>query len=162
MGKWSIEVTGMTELFRALEKAGEKADKIAAESLYEGAGVVADAVSKEINSIKTEPFKYAKDGKRRKPSPEEKEIVKKAKHGIAKFKKVPGSVKTSIGFQNAGYANLKGKSVPVAKIANSINSGTSFMTAQPFFRKAKSQNEAKAEQTIENGIIKRLDELNIE
>ena len=158
-GSFSIEITGMDELFRVFEKASKESEKIASEALYEGAGIVADAVSKEINSIKTEPFKYAKDGKKRKPSPEEKEIIKKARHGVAKFKKNGIDVTTSVGFQNAGYAKLKGKTVPVAVIANTINSGTSFMPPQPFLRKAFKQNEGKAQTTIENIINKKTEEL---
>jgi hypothetical protein len=69
-------------------------------------------------------------------TPEEKEIVEKAAAGIAKFDKEGGSVDTSVGFRNAGYADLNGKTVPIPKIVNAINSGTSFMNKQPFVRKA--------------------------
>jgi hypothetical protein len=67
-------------------------------------------------------------------------------------------VNTSVGFRNAGYARLKGKTVPIPKIVNAINSGTSFMPKQPFVRKAarsganKAMNAMKA--TIEEAFEK--------
>ena len=159
---FSIEIQGMDELLRKMDKLPGTAEKVAAEALYEGAGVMADAVSRSVDSIMTEPFKYAKGGKKRKASPEEKAILKAAKKGIAKFRKNGLSVQTSIGMQNAGYAQLGKKTKPIPLIANSINSGTSFMQKQPFLRRAFSQHKAAATAAIENGIKKREKELDIE
>lgn len=159
---FSLEWEGADELLRKMDKLPEKAAKIAAEALYEGAGVMADAITQSVKSIKTEPFRYAGGGKKRLPSPEEKAIVESAKHGIAKFKNDGTVIQTSIGYQNAGYANLNGKSKPIPLIANSINHGTSFMQKQPFLRKAFSQNQGKAIATIEAGIKKRENELDLD
>ena len=156
---FKIQVTGFEELNRKMGKLPENAAKVAAEALYEGAGVVADKVSSAVQGIATEPFKYAARGKKRKPSPEEKAIVAGAKHGVAKFRKTGVSVQTSVGYQNAGYASLNGKTKPVPLIANAINSGTSFMQKQPFMRKAFSQSKGPATAAIENGIKAREDEL---
>ena len=158
---FKIQVTGFEELNRKMGKLPENAAKVAAEALYEGAGVVADKVSSAVQGIATEPFKYAARGKKRKPSPEEKAIVASAKHGVAKFRKSGVSVQTSVGYQNAGYASLNGKTKPVPLIANSINSGTSFMQKQPFMRKAFSQSKGPATAAIENGIKAREDQLDI-
>lgn len=188
---FSMEITGLDELAAAFTKLPEKARKISAEALYEGAGIVADALSKEIEGIQTAPFKYAK-GTRRLPSPEEKAIVAGASRGVAKFNKSSTHITTSVGFQKAGYAAItwnhaktgasrtkykltkrgnvrkagtvkRGQSVkPVAVIANAINSGTSFMKPQPFFRKAFDQSQGAAAGAIEGGIMARLDELSID
>ena len=138
---FSIQVQGLEELLRQLDKATGNAEHVAAEALYEGAGVMADAVSRAVQGIATEPFKYATGGKKRKASPEEKAIIANAKTGVAKFRKNGISVQTSVGMQNAGYAQLGGKTKPIPLIANSINSGTSFMQKQPFLRKAFSQKD---------------------
>ena len=82
------------------------------------------------------------------------------KSGIAKFDKNGSEVQTSIGISGAGYVNIAGKQKAVVKIANAINSGTSFMEKQPVFRKASTQTRksasaaivAKAEEII-SGII---------
>ena len=159
---FKIQVTGFEELNRKMGKLPENAAKVAAEALYEGAGVVADKVSSAVQGIATEPFKYAAGGRRRKPSPEEKAIVAGAKHGVAKFRKTGVSVQTSVGYQNAGYGTINGKTKPIPQIANAINSGTSFMQKQPFMRKAFSQSKNAAMAAIEAGIQARMDELGIE
>ena len=159
---FSIEWEGADELLRKMDKLPEKAAKIAAEALYEGAGVMADSVSEAVHGIATEEFHYASGGRKRLPSPEEKAIVEGAKHGIAKFKNDGTVIQTSIGFDNSGYAKLGDKSVPIPLIANAINHGTSFMQKQPFLRKAFSQNKGKVLATIEAGIKKREDELDLD
>lgn len=183
---FTLEVSGMDELLRRMDQLGEKAQGAAASALYEGAGVMADAVSQAVQGIATEPFKYAKGGAKRKPSPEEKEILQSAQIGVAKFRKTQTEVNTSVGIKD-GYANItwnhartnvrtkykvgkNGKakqagrtssgqsSKPTYVIANAINSGTSFMEKQPFFRKATSR-KAAAEAAIENKLREELDKL---
>ena len=157
---YKISTTGMDELVQKLQRAGEAAHGVAAASLYEGAGVVADAVSSAVQGIAVKRFKYpAPPGKQRMPSPEEKAILENARSGVAKFRDDGGSVNTSVGFQSSGYADLNGKSVPVPVIANAINSGTSFMKKQPFFRRAVSQSEGSALGKIDSGIQQRVDAL---
>ena len=79
--------------------------------------------------------------------------------GIAKFKKNGADVNTSVGYGNAGYAMLAGKRKPIPLIANAINSGTSFMKKQPFFRRAVVQGTAKAEEAIVAKIEAEIDAL---
>lgn len=158
---FSIQVEGMNELLRGMEKLPEKATKVAAEALYEGAGIVADAVSGAVQGIATEPFHYATGGRTRKPSPEEKALVAGAKHGVAKFRKNGISVQTSVGYQNAGYGTINGKTKPIPQVANAINSGTSFMQRQPFMTRAFSQSKGAAKAAIEAGIKSREDEIDI-
>ena len=136
----------------------EKAADAAALSLYEGAAIVADAVSNAVQGIATEPFKYRKNGTRL-PSPEEKAIVAEARRGVSKFRKSPLRVDTSVGFQNSGYAQLAGRTVPIPVIANAINSGTSFMKKQPFYRRAVSQSRGAALAKIENKLREEVDKL---
>ena len=149
---YELKVDGMAEISEALEQLEEKAPAVAAKALYEGAGIMATEVNKGAANIKTAPFKYAKDGDTRLPSPEEKEIVQAAAAGIAKFNKNGTEVDTSIGFRNAGYAELKGKMVPIPKIVNAINSGTSFMKKQPFVRKAANAAAPKAIEAMQKCI----------
>ena len=149
---------GMDELTNKLRALGDAAGKVAAEGLYEGAGVMADAVSRAVHGIATSPFRYA-NGWQRNPSPEEKELLLKSSHGVAKFRKSGTEVSTSVGFSNAGYGELNGKTVPIPKIANAINSGTSFRKKQPFFRKAVSQSRSRAIEAIDNTISKRIEEI---
>lgn len=158
---FKFEVTGIDELINEMSKLPDKGADIAALALYEGAAVMADAVSQAVQGIATAPFRYAKGGRQRLPSPEEKAILASAKKGVAKFKKTKVRVDTSVGMQNAGYANLNGKTKPIPQIANAINSGTSFMKKQPFFRKAMAKSGAAAA-AVESGIKSRLEELSLD
>lgn len=140
---YEMKVDGMEELSKVLDELGEAAPAAAASALYEGAGLMAEEIRKGAEAIRTEPFRYTRDGTRL-PSPEEKEIVLAAGAGIAKFDKNGTEVNTSVGYRASGYADLKGKKKPVPLIVNSINSGTSFMQKQPFVRKAARSGAPKA------------------
>ena len=140
----TINTAGVAELSEMLSRVGDKAEEIASGSLYKGAGVVADAFSAAVNSIRTEPFKYAYGGRKRLASPEEKAALQ-GKTGVAKFRKNGSEVDTIIGIgANAGYADIAGNSKAVRLIGRSINSGTSFMVKQPVFRKAVSSSRGAA------------------
>ena len=144
----TIRTDGLDELNEMLAKMGSKAQDVATGALFEGAGIVGDAFSAAIDSIQTAPFKYARPGEKRLPSPEEKAALQN-KSGIAKFDKTGDEVNTLIGISgSAGYSDVAGKPKAVRLIARSINSGTSFMNKQPIFRKAASQNSGAAKAAI--------------
>lgn len=155
---YELKVDGMAEISEQLSQLEDAAPRVAALALYDGAGVMADEMKKQANGIKTAPFKYARKGTRL-PSPEEKAIVMQASAGIAKFNKDGTEVDTSVGFRNAGYAQLNGKTVPIPVIVNSINSGTSFMQKQPFVRKAASSGGQKAMEAMKKVIEAEFEEL---
>ena len=159
--RYELKVDGLTELNDMLGQMEGRAMSVAAQALYEGAGVMAQEVTEQISRIQTAPFKYARPGDYRLPSPEEKAILEEAGAGIAKFAKDDDEVNTSVGFRKSGYADLNGEKKAIAQIANAINSGTSFMKKQPFLRKAFSQSKGAAESAIENGLKSRLDELDL-
>ena len=155
---YTMKTEGLEEISSQLNALGEKAQSVASRGLYEGAGIMSDAINKGAESIRTEPFHYAVFITRQ-PTPEEKAVVMAGGAGIAKFNKNGSEVDTSIGYARAGYAELNGKTVPIAKIANAINSGTSFMHKQPFFRKAVSEATKRAEDKIIKEIEAGLEEL---
>ena len=152
----SIKAEGLNEISSMLEDMGKEAHNAAAAGLYEGAGYMADALSKAVETIKTEKYRHAENGQMRMPSPEEKRILQNAAKGIAKFKGSGAELDTSVGFSKSGYAMLMGKRKPVAMIASSINSGTSFMKKQPFIRKTVSREGKKAVKVIEKAISDRI------
>ena len=154
---YTMKSEGFEEISKMLNSLGENAQKVASKGLYDGAGVMAAEIKEDAGKISTAPFHYAVFVTRE-PSPEEKEIVQKGM-GIAKFKKNGADVNTSVGYGNAVYAMLAGKRKPIPLIANSINSGTSFMKRQPFFRRAVVQGTAKAEEAIVAKIEAEIDAL---
>ena len=104
---YRMKTEGLQELTTMLKEFGDKAEFIASVSLYEGAEIVADEVTKEAQSIRTEPFHYAAVAgvTKRLPSPEEKQILlDSGAMGIARFRKRLGAVDTSVGYNSSGYA----------------------------------------------------------
>lgn len=155
----TARIDGMEEISEMLTRLEEDAPKAAAAGLYDGAGVMAKEIEKGLSGIRTAPFKYTKFGTRL-PSPEEVGAIRGAL-GVAKFEKNGTEVNTSVGFGNAGYADVAGKQKAVAQVANAINSGTSFMQKQPFFRRSASAGAKAAEAAIIKAIEQRLDEKNL-
>lgn len=149
---WDMKTEGLVELSEILGKLESEAELVAAGALYDGADVVADAMSSAVDRIKTEKFQGKRES--RLPSPEEKEALR-GKIGIARFRKNGSEVDTLIGFtKGEGYVMLGKRKTAVRMIARSINSGTSFMQKQPVFRqaarKAKGAAEAKMIATAES------------
>lgn len=103
---FNLEWSGADELLRKMDKLPDKAAKIAAEALYEGADVMADAVSRAVQGIATEEFHYAKGGETRMPSPEEKAIVMNQRRGISKFKNNGTVISTKVGVSSDGYSKI--------------------------------------------------------
>lgn len=143
----TMETVGLDQLGQMLAKVINKAQDIASAALFDGAGIMADALNAGISSIKTESFKFAAEGQTRLPSPQEKAALER-KVGIASFIKNGSEVDTLIGISYDDYTQIAGKKKPVAVIARSINSGTSFMQKQPVFRRAKTRSQGKAKEAI--------------
>lgn len=160
---FSFQVTGLDEILAKMDQLPKQAARVAALALYEGAGVMADSVGQAVQGIATKKFKYpAPPGKMRMPSPEEKAVLMNARHGVAKFRNTGTEINTSVGWRNAGYGTINGKTVPVPKIAAAIESGTSFMKKQPFFRKSVNRAKGPAAAAVESGIKSREDMLSID
>ncbi len=143
----NIDTTGLDELSRMLAEVGNRANEIAAGALFDGAAVVANAMNAAVNSMQTEPFQYATNGRKRLASPAEKAALQR-KIGIARFRKDGDTVDTIIGIGGDGYANVAGKKTPVIALARSINSGTTFRVKQPVFRKAVTNAKQAAQAAI--------------
>ena len=154
----TMKTDGMEELSRMLEGLDEKAESIAAAALYEGAGAMRSELVKAAEGIRAEPFRFVRNGTRM-PSQEEKNAVLQAAPGIAKFDKNGSEVSTSVGFGKAGYAKIGRETKAVAQIANAINSGTSFMQKQPFFRKGENAGRKKAVAAMTKEMEKRIQEI---
>ena len=155
---YTMEVKGLAEISKTLEKLGNESYGAASAALYDGAGVMAGEIGKGANNIRTAPFKYAGKGQKRLPSPEEKAVLTRVKSmGIARFRKRVDEVNTSVGYSKTGYAPMVGRMKPIPVIANAINSGTSFMQKQSFFRQAVTRGSPKAEEAIRKKLEARLD-----
>ena len=148
----TISTEGLDELSAMLAKLGDKAQDVASGALFDGAGVVADAMKAAVDSIACGPQQPKRrppeKTPKRLPTPEEKAALV-GKTGIAHFRKNGGEVNTLVGVTgNAGYAMINGRKKAVRLIARAINSGTSFMVKQPIFRRAASASIGAAQAAI--------------
>lgn len=126
MPKAKVTTNAIDSYISILRDLGENVDDIAGEAVYEGAGIIADAVRKNINTIRTNG-KDPWETKRR-------ELQKDGlRNGLTTFEitNVGGRTEGGVGF--AGY-NKRGQAN--RKVANAFNSGTSFSSKQPFFERA--------------------------
>lgn len=145
---------GIGETQAIFESLGKHAEWAARNALYQGAGLMADKVNREILGISTAKFKWAsaREGETRKPSPEERAILMEAKTGIAKFEGTGTEVQTKVSIKE-GYWMLGKKPKAARLIANSINSGTSFMPKQPFFRRAVTKGKKQVTELMRNTLL---------
>lgn len=145
-----LEATGIDEFAKMLGKLGNEVESIAAQSLYEGAGIMANALKSAIASIPTENWHRVEPGVNplRSATPAEKRQIQEAV-GIAKFDKNGSEVNTAIGITGSGYMKRKTKKykkgVPIAMVARSINSGSSYRAKYPFVRMARAAAKGPAE-----------------
>lgn len=140
-----IEFTGIDEYFDRLNRLGDKVTGLCKRALYDGAGVVADAVRDEVQALPTtdvngvpqETLSYEKDG-----------LL--AGLGIAKMKPNANGVSTRVDFD--GYNRLKSKAYPGghpnSMIARAINSGTSMRPKNPFMARAVRKARENANQAM--------------
>lgn len=142
------QIYGIDELVSNFDAAEKGAQGIAKAALYEGAGVMADAMHGALDNIATEEYHYAHHGHKRLPSPEEKAAVLSASFGVAKHQGSGAEVNTVVGITGSGYVEMLGKSYPAAMLLRSIQSGTSFMTAQPVVRRAINRTKSAAAAAI--------------
>lgn len=162
MGK--VSENGLGQLDEQLALLGAKATPIAKASLYEGVRLVNDALTQAISEIKTEPFHYVPEGRTRLPSPAEKAAIENAKHGSTRMQVDGDSVEIHVGLSHAGYVDIPygpnyTSHVAVAKIANSVNHGTSFLKKQPFMRKAMQVARTTATGVVASEIDRRFQEI---
>ena len=129
----AMEVTGLDEVIKQLDNFTN--NSILKPMVYKGAGVVADEMKKQVNSLKTGRTKT-----KHYISENDKRVLSEAM-GIAPIKS-DDKIHTKVGFDGY-YINSRGQERPVPLLANSVNAGTSFMTAQNFVDKTARVTQSK-------------------
>lgn len=125
------------DIYNMFDDLISKSNDAINKALYEGAGIVADEVRKNLNALPTEKWHHVENGEKIKLSSRDK--TEMADHfGIARYSVEAGVHQTHIGF--SGYTQMKTKKypngIPIQMLARSIESGTSFRQRQPFVRSA--------------------------
>ena len=154
VARWIVNNEAINSYLSMLKKMQVNSDEIIRRAIYPAAGIMADAIKKEVDNL---PIVSPKER-----GTEKKGITSKQKEGlqdslgISPMKERDGVISAKIGFD--GYNSVKTKKFPNgqpnAMIARSINSGTSFREKTQFMDKAIRKNRKKVEKEIE----KQLDE----
>lgn len=150
-----MTVSGGAELSAMLEALGRDAEEIAKRGLYDGAGIIADAVRASADGIPVcQDNEWGSESHPRAGIREYEKNDLIGAFGVAVHRNEGGKITTSVGFH--GY-NSRGKAN--ALIAASVERGTSFMLASPFVKPAVSASRSAARaamiKTAEEEINKR-------
>lgn len=153
----SVGIKELSELLGQLADAGEAIAKM---SVYDGAGVIADAIREEILALPTEKPRRLKDGERMHVIVEDDKQDMADGLGISKIETEAGKTRAVVGF--AGYTRHKtkkySKGVPIQMIARSIESGSSVRAKNPFVRRAVSRSKERAQEAMVERANRQIDE----
>lgn len=119
------------------------------EAIFDGAGVVADAVKASIETIPVDNRYATGDATLYGISEEQKQGLREG-FGIAPMRNDNGYMHVKLGFD--GYNSVRTKKYPNGQpnslIARSVNTGTSFRQRFPFIDNAANQSRSAAEQKM--------------
>lgn len=148
----NITTSGLDETLAMLERVSETKNFLP-QCLYTGAGVVAKEMKTQLSALKTDS--KVKNGMRN-VYPYEKEVLIE-NFGIAPFLTEMDAMNTKIGFDGY-YENKRGEQRPVPLLANSVNSGTSFLRKQAFkdktYRASKNKSVEEMQKSLDKSISK--------
>ena len=141
-----IELKGFEDYGTMIRNLEQNTEDIVKSGIYEGAKVVADAVKIQINGIRSSgPSEY--ETKRR--------LIQirglEESMGISPMRNDNGFINVKIGFD--GYNELGQPNVMIARV---FESGTSFSSKQPFFKRAINQSTKVCETKMKLEIDKQI------
>lgn len=136
-----------------LSKLSKKTREIAGKAIYAGAGIITDAIRKNIEAIPSQDDKAGLIAYNKKTTAPLTDTAKKGLLdglGITPLEEDNGIYNVKIGFD--GYNDLKTKKYPKGQpnvmIARSLESGSSIAEKRPFVRPAINKSRKKAEQAM--------------
>lgn len=147
-----VNVKGLTETMKMLEKIEGDTDSIIEDALRDGISEVTDEMRREISVLKTSDAYEGGNGKRYPSKKAVKGLLDSL--GYTPIKLDGSKFDIKCGFD--GYNDVKTKKYPRGHanqmVANSINKGTSFMPAQPFINKTKRTAQSAAVDAIQKKV----------
>lgn len=152
MGK-GIQITGLKEFIRKVEEAGKRPEGLVKRALYEGAGVMADAIHTAIGTIPTDESwgtrNHKKDG-----------ITLREKAGllwglgVSRMKEENAGVSVVIGFAGENADGERNTTV-----MRRVESGTSVTKKRPTIRPTKNRTKAAALSAMQKQFEKDIQEM---
>lgn len=135
-------------------------DEVIGRAVYKGAGLVADAVKSNTESLPVDN-RWGTDGDKKSGINTKQKTGLIKSLGITPMRNDDGFLNVKIGFD--GYNDLKTKSFPNGQpnqlIARSVERGTSFMKATPFVKRAVSATKKQALDVMGNTVDKEIENI---
>lgn len=158
MAKFQFE--GVDELISQYKKLEQNTEPMIGKAIYNGAGVVMKACQSAVENLSTDNRFGTAENPTSGPSSIQKLGLQYAL-GIAKMRNDGGFYNVKIGFD--GYNNVKTKRWPQGQpnmmVARAVESGTSWMTKQPFMRKAEQSSRSQCERVMSETVDKEIKKL---
>ena len=156
----TFKFEGVDQLVEQYSKLANNTEQIIGAAIYQGAGVVMSAIQSAVDGITTDNRFGTPDNPTVGPSTLQK-IGLKYGLGIAKMRNDGGFRNVKIGFD--GYNNVKTKTWPQGQpnvlVARSIESGTSWMSKQPFLRPAEQGSRAQCEEAMRKVVDEKIKQI---
>lgn len=140
MAKWQFE--GVDRYIAQLQQLGADTEEMCGKAIYKGAGLVADALRSSINGLTTDDGYHPPGEMRNGPTTEEKQGLLDG-FGISKMRQDGTMYNVKIGFSGRNPNGLMNSGV-----ARQIESGTSWMTKQPFINRTVNSKKRRCEEVM--------------
>ena len=155
----NFQFEGVDDLIAEYSKLYDNTEEMIGKAIYQGAGVVFKSIQQAVDGINTDDsheFGTSDNPKSGPTSIQKQGLIHSL--GIAKMRNDGGFRNVKIGFDGYNYVKTKTwpKGQPNAMVARSIESGTSWMSRQPFMRKAENSSKRRCEQVMADTIDKEL------
>ena len=155
-----LKLQGLEEYENKLLKLQNLSREMIGEAIYEGAGIVADAVKASIETIPIDD-RYVTGSATLFGITEAQKQGLRDGFGIARLQDDNGYLNVKLGFN--GYNSQRSKSYPGGQpnslIARSVNAGSSFRQRIPFVDNAVNQSKSAAEQKMKDKFDKAIGEV---
>lgn len=156
-----IEFKGLEEYRLKLQQLSALSEeRVIGRAVYDGAEVAADMIRQEIENLPTDEHWGTPDYQKSGISQEEKEGLV-ASFGITPMRNDSGFVNVKLGFD--GYQGKPTPKYPRGKpnqmIARSVESGTSFMKANPFMKRSIAKVRKRAKEAMEKRVEKEIEQI---
>lgn len=143
---------GIDNFIKEMDIRANEFKNIAGKALYQGAGIVANQLRKNIEELPDRSPGKAKDGQMKRGVTKYQKAAMLDGMGITKMQQKDGTFDIKIGFE--GYdgevTNEYPNGHPISMIARSVESGTSWLQKTPFIRPAYNKAHTEAERAMMN------------
>lgn len=151
MAKWQFE--GNDRYIEQLRKLDVNSEEIIKRAVYNGAGLVADAIKQGAMNLHVDD-KYHREGEQQAGPREYQRDGLVEGFGISHMKNDDGFINVKLGFAGRNDHGEKN-----ASIARQVEGGTSWMVKQPFIRQASNSKKKACEEEMARTFDEELEKL---